>query len=219
MIWAARRWYRAASLGVVLVLLATGCSGGDDPSAGAPSESYAEPSDAPTLEAEPVISSGTIVGRLPRADRRRAERAVAAVTVRWLEAAYLGGDYPRRSFRNSFPGFTPGARAAARRDARLMTNQAVGRRIDGVAPGAIRVRVDLLAVGKRAVTGTAHVVTRFATEGDIERTYRVAGRLMMTRREGGWKVFAYDMTRARIAPPDRSAQRPRNQRNQNGGRA
>lgn len=219
MIWASRRWYRAASLGVAMVLLATGCSGGDDPSAGAPSESYAEPSDAPTLEAEPVISPGTIVGRLPRADRRRAERAVAGVAVRWLEAAYLGGKYPRRSFRNSFPGFTPGARAAARRDARLMTNQAVGRRIDGVSPGAIRVRVDLLAVGKRALTGTAHVVCRFRTEGDVERSYRVAGRLMMTRRDGRWRVFAYDMTRARVAPPDRSTQKPRNQRNQNGGRA
>ena len=145
---------------------------------------------------EPVTTSGRTVGRLPRKTRLRAERAVAGVAVRWLEAAYLGGSYPRRDFRKAFPGFTPGARNAARRDSRLMSNRGIGRRITAVTPTGIRVRVDLLAVRKRPVTGTAHVRVRFRTEGRVERAHWVAGRLMMTWRGQGWQVFAYDVARS-----------------------
>ena len=56
-----------------------------------------------------MTTSGTIVGRLPRKDRARVEKAVSDRAVRFLNAAYLAGDYPRQDFRNAFPGFTGGA--------------------------------------------------------------------------------------------------------------
>lgn len=208
---ASRRRCQAAVAAVLVALSMTGCSGGEEGAAprAEPSESLIEPSDAPTLRVEPVTTSGDIVGRLPRSERRRVERAVSRVAVGWLDAAYLGGKYPRRSFRAAFPGFTRGARAAARSDARLMSNKALGRRISAVTPTSVRVRVDLLAVDKRAVSGTAHVDARFRTEGRVERSYRIAGRLMMTRHDRRWQVFGYDVSRSRIGgsgPAEREKQ-------------
>lgn len=201
-----------------LALVLTGCSGGEESPAGEPepSQSLLEPSDAPTLEVEPVTTSGTLVGRLPRKDRTRTEQAVSRATVRWLEAAYLGGKYPRRDFRDAFPGFTGGARAEARRDLGLMTNKRLAARVDTVTPTAIRVRVDLLAVKQRPVTATAHFRVSFRAEGKVRRAMRVAGRLMMTRAKPGWRVFAYDVTRAHQGgrangEPDRAKQKTRGQ--------
>lgn len=194
-----RRWFRATVLAAALALTATACSGDDgaDPDAD-PTSSLQDPEDAPTLEVEPVTTSGRIVGRLPRKDRTRVQQSVTRVAVRWMDDAYLGGRYPRKSFENSFAVFTGGARTAARHDLGRLTNQMVGRRVDEVTPTAIRVRVDLLAVRERAVTATAHVDLRFRTDGTVSRRYRVAGRLMMTRRPPGWRVFAYDIARMQV---------------------
>lgn len=201
MIWASRPRRSALALPLVLVLLVAGCSGDTDPPEpqASPSKSLKEPGDAPTLSVEPVVSAGRIVGRLPRADRRQVEKAVSRVAVRWLDAAYLAGKYPRRGFRDSFPGFTGGATAAARRDLVLMSNKGIGTRVETVAPSALRVRVDLLAVAKRAVAATARVKLKFRTEGRISRRYHVSGRLMMTRRDGRWRVFAYDVAKSHAA--------------------
>lgn len=198
MIWAPRPGRTALVWPLVLLLLVAGCSGDADPPdpEASSSESLLEPSDAPTLAVEPVVAPGRIVGRLPRADRRRVEKSVSRVVVGWLDAAYLAGDYPRRGFRDSFPGFTPGARAVAQRDLVLMTNRGIGTRVDSVSPSAIRVRVDLLAVAKRAVAATAHVALKFRTEGQVSRRYRVSGRLMLTRQDGSWRVFAYDVAKS-----------------------
>ncbi|QZY30175.1 hypothetical protein [Nocardioides coralli] len=185
------------ALALLLPLVATSCSGDDEeprPDAD-PSPSLQEPEEAPTLAVEPVTTTGRVLGRLPRKDRVRVERAVSRVAVRWMDDAFLGGRYPRSGFGSSFAVFTPGARAAARRDLGRMTNKLVGRRVDAVTPTAISVEVDLLAVRLRAVTATAHVDLRFRTTGKVERDYRVAGRLMMTRQQPGWRVFAYDIAR------------------------
>ena len=42
---------------------------------------------------------------------------------------------------------------------------------------------------------TAHVLTAFATTGRLEQRVRVTGRLMLTRRDGQWKVFAYHVNK------------------------
>lgn len=199
---------RLAALATAAALALTGCSG-EEPSPAEeaePSASLLEPSGAPTFEVEPVTTSGTIVGRLPRTKRAQVERAVSRVVVRWLGAAYLRGDYPRRRVGNAFPGFTPGARAAARRDAGLMTNQRIARRTETVTPTAVRVEVDLLAVHKRAVSATAHVLLRFRAEGRTVRAHRVQGRLLLTRGDGGWQVFAYDVARSHDGGPARGKQ-------------
>lgn len=189
----------AAALALAVALAALGCSADDAepprPDA-APSQSLVEP--GPALAVEPVATPGQVVGRLARKDRRRVVQAVSGVAVRWLEDAYLAGRYPRRQFRNSFGVFTRSARAAARSDLGRMTNARIGTRIEGVTPTRVRVRVDLLAVDGRAVSGTARVDTRFRTEGRLDSVFRVTGRLMMTREERRWKVFAYDVGRARV---------------------
>lgn len=190
-----RRRY-AAVLASLVALSVTGCSGDDEPGPSSdPSGSLAEPGDAPTLEIEPVVVSGTIVGRLPRKDRSRVEGAVSRTAVGFLEAAYLDGDYPRSDFSGTFPGFTTGAAAVARRDRNLLTNQRIGERIDGVTPTLLRVKVDLLAVGKRAVAATAHLKLRFRTSGTVKKRVSVQGELRLTKRDGDWKIFAYDLTK------------------------
>jgi hypothetical protein len=180
-------------------LSATACSGDPEPSGSAPpsseAPSLAEPSDAPTLQVEPVVASGSITGRLPRRDRARVEKAVADRAVRFLTAAYLGGDYPRGDFRDAYPGFTGGAAAVARGDRTLLTNQAIGKRVDEVTATGLRVEVDLLANDQHAVAATTRVQLSFRTTGKVEKRYRVQGRLLMTKKDGRWKIFGYDLSK------------------------
>lgn len=190
----------AAVLVAVGALAVAGCSGGDEPSAGtgstgSPTMELSEPTDAPTLEVEPVTKSGSIVGRLPRKDRARVEQAISDRAVRFLNAAYLAGDYPRADFRDAYPGFTGGAAKLARKDRALLTNQPIGERIDAVTPTAIKVKVDLLAVSTRAVASTAHVELAFRTAGKVQKRVRVQGRLLLTKKDGRWKIFGYDLSK------------------------
>ena len=190
-------WIRrlAPALALLVAAVATGCNGDSAAPADDPSQSLAGPTGAATLDVEPVTRLGRVTGALSRADRRRVEERVSRVAVRWLTAAYVGGSYPRRSFDDAFPGFTPGAREAARRDLGVLTNAAIGRRVDDVSPSRVEVEVDLLAVESRPVAATAHVLTTFKTTGRVEGRARVAGRLMLTLRNGQWNVFAYHVNR------------------------
>ena len=186
----------AAVLAALAVLAVTGCSGEDEPSpTSEPTESMQEPSEAPTIGIEPVTESGEIVGRLPRKDRKRVEGAVSRTAVRFLDAAYLAGEYPRSNFNGALAGFTSGAVAVARRDANLLTNRQLGQRIDSVTATGLRVTVDLLAVNKRAVAATARVRLGFRTTGRVEKRMRVQGELRLTKRERTWKIFAYDLSK------------------------
>ena len=191
------RWRRAVAVTAALAALtATGCSGGDEtPPAATPSASLGEPSAAPTLEVEPVVRAGTVVGRLPRKVRARIVDAVSGVAVRYLEAAYLAGRYPRAGFGDAFAVFAPGTARVARADRSLLTNVAVGKRIEEVTPAQLGVTVDLLAVQERAQAATAHVKLVFRTSGRYERRVQVQGRLRLTKQDGHWKVFAYEMSK------------------------
>ena len=42
---------------------------------------------------------------------------------------------------------------------------------------------------------TAHVELAFRTAGKIQKRYRVQGRLLMTKQNGNWKIFAYDLSK------------------------
>jgi hypothetical protein len=120
---------------------------------------------------------------------------VSAVVEKWWKAAYLGGSYPRTRFGDAFPGFTRGAREQARRDVRLMSNRDIGRRVESVAVKHAAIRLDVLAVGRRAHAVTARFVLRFSTTGRRARTTTVRGRLFLTRRHGPWRVFGYDVSK------------------------
>ena len=180
------------SLVLLVGLVAGGCSD-DEPAETGPE--LTEPSEAPTLQIEPVTKLGRVTGKLPRKDARLVEERVSAIAVRWLTDAYVGGSYPRETFNNSFADFNRGARAAARDDLRVMTNADIGKGVDEVTPTKMDVGVDLLAVGKHAVGATAHVFTTFRTEGEKKGRYRVSGRLLLTKDEGRWTVFAYHVSK------------------------
>ena len=181
---------------VLLALLVTGCEddNGDDQVSMAPSgtASGASAADPPV---ETTVAFGSVTGRLPRAARHRLAGQVRRVVDRWIDAAYVQGDYPRRDFDRSWPGFTSGARAEARRDGGLMSNRDVGARIEGVEARRRTVRLDVLAVKRRPVGVTAHVRLRFRTTGPAARGVLVSGRLLLTPGKRGWQVFGYDIAK------------------------
>ena len=182
----------AASLVLLVGLAAGGCSD-DEPAETGPE--LAEPSAAPTLEIEPVTQLGRVTGKLSRKDARAVEERVSRIAIRWLTDAYVGGSYPRETFDNSFADFSRGARAAARNDLRVMSNADIGQGVEAVTPTRMDVKVDLLAVGKRAVGSTAHVFTTFRADGRKQGRYRVSGRLLLTKDDGRWSVFAYHVSK------------------------
>ncbi len=129
---AARRASGALALTLVLALTAGGCRDSEETPA-EPGTAAAPSSSAPDEPAvETKVSFGELTGRLPKPERARVEQQIVGVVDGWTEAAYLGGDYPRRDFADSWPGFTAGAQALAKRDKALMSNQDIGDRIDGV---------------------------------------------------------------------------------------
>lgn len=186
----------AAATAALLALTATACSGDEEPTPSSDrGPSLVDPSPAPTLEVEPVVTSGEVVGRLAKKDRRRVVDAVSGVTVRYLRAAFLDGDYPRSRFGGALEVFTPGAAKVARADLGLLTNTGIGGRVEEVTPARLGVSVDVLAVGGRASAATSNLALVFRTTGRVEKRVQVQGRLMMTKHEGRWRVFAYHLSK------------------------
>lgn len=187
----------AAAAAALVALAAGACSSAEEPAPDVDQgPSLAEPSAAPTLEIEPVVRTGEVVGRIARPDRARVVDAVAGVTVRYLRAAFLDGDYPRSGgFGEAFEVFTPGAAKVARTDLGLVTNADIGERVEDVSPASVDVSVDVLAVAGRASAATSHLTLAFRTTGGAEKRVRVQGRLSMTKEDGRWRVFAYDLTK------------------------
>jgi hypothetical protein len=192
---ASRPALAAASMLLCLSLGVTACSddadGGGDTSSQPPLPS-GEPN---TFQIETTTKLGRVVGRLPRQKQKRLPHAVSPVVQRWLSAAYVGGDYPRKNFHDAFPGFTHGARAQARHDIKLMSNADVGDRISDVTPKISQIWVDVLAVHKHAVAATARFHLAFKTHGDLESRVGVHGRVLLTRAKSGWRIFAYHVAK------------------------
>ena len=178
-------------LGLVLGL--AGCSGDDDPGGGE------QESGAPT---EPGIATrvevGEVVGRLGKGPAREVAADVAEVVDRWLDAAYVTGDYPRSKFGEAFPGFTRGAAALARRQRGVMSNEAVGDQVEGVTATRRVVRVDILAPKGKAAGATARVNLVIELTGDVERTDQIRGRVVLTPVNRGWQVFGFDIQRGKV---------------------
>lgn len=184
----ARHALGAVAVGLVLGLGSTGCTGDSEPE-----PSGASPSEAAPLETTAKI--GAVAGKIAPARAKLVVPEVTAVVDGWLDAAYVGGDYPREDFTDAFPGFTLGAAEEATKDIDLMSNADIGTRIDGVTATARRVNVDVLGAKGAPAGATARVRLVFTTSGDLERTVSVTGRLRLTETDGGWQVFAYDVAK------------------------
>ncbi|MDN4174293.1 hypothetical protein QWY28_15115 [Nocardioides sp. SOB77] len=199
----AGRLVAAATTALVLAAGTTACTGADDGAsgdAGHPTGGHRQAAlvQAPAGSPPTTTTIGRVTGRLPAARRQALKRQVGRVVDGWLDAAYVGGDLPRvGGFRQAFPGFSSGAKDEARRDLRLMTNVGLAGRISGVDVRRRELRLDVLAVRGRAVGVTGRVLLVFETTGQVARRDRVAGRLLLARREGAWQVFGYDISRGR----------------------
>jgi hypothetical protein len=193
---ASRPAFAAASMLLCLSLGATACSGDEERSGGDTSSQPPLPSGEPSaFEIETTTTMGRVVGKLPPKERKQLKGAITPVVQRWFNAAYVGGDYPRKNFQDAFPGFTAGARHRALGDRKLMSNRDIGKKIDGVTPKASRISIDVLAVGKGPVAVTARFRLAFRTQGDLERRVDVRGRLALTRSTTGWRIFAYHVAK------------------------
>jgi hypothetical protein len=186
----------------MLLVATAGCTGEDEPPSSLPSRSV-EPQ--PVLEAKPVatdIAVGKVLGaKLGRQQRKRLEGQVSRVVSRYFDAAFLGGEYPRRDFSAAFGTFSRGAADRARGDRSLLTNAAVGATTDAVAAKAKKVRLDVLVPQRRVVGLTARVrlvFVRKSSDGADQRV-TVKGRLLLDRKKSGpWQVFGYDLTRSSV---------------------
>ena len=106
----------AAALTLALGLAVGACSRDEDPAE--PAEPAAATPRASPTAAEPTVptkvSFGEVTGRLDRSTRQQLATRIQAVVEGWTEAAYLGGDYPRRAFSDAWPGFMNGAAQTGR---------------------------------------------------------------------------------------------------------
>jgi hypothetical protein len=190
-----------------LLTAATGCTDDASPSA-APSMTAGPTPTPPTTPTTPPPPDSVplkvvvtrVSGRLPAASRPPLEANVGRTVSSYLDAAFLGGDYPRSDFSASFGAFTPGAARDARRDQRLLTNAALGPSTESVRATRRTAYLSVLAPYKVAAGVTAKVDLVFVVDrGDLPaQRVRLAGRLLLTRAagDGRWAVFGYDLHRS-----------------------
>jgi hypothetical protein len=194
MIRTTRRAVRA-TLGVavplVLVLVLGGCSGGgSDPDE--PDPSSAPPEAVPGVST--TVAYGKVTGRLDRDKRASLRERVTATFDSWVDAAYVADDHS-----DAFSVFTTDAARLAQRDAGLMSNSGLGERVDSVTATSRKLTIDVLAANGRPVGVTGRFVLVLEMEGDVQRTDRIAGRLLLRSLKDGWHVFGYDVKRGRVA--------------------
>lgn len=190
-------------LGVLVALLlalsSVACSGSDETDDPAEEGSATKaPHHVVTLKS----SAGEVTGKLPRKTRKRVVAKVSQRVDTWFDAAWLGGDYPRKKMVRAWPGFTKGLTAQARKDRADTTNARLAPRIEGVTPVRKRVQVDILAAQGRAAGATARFRLVFDTTGAVERRVLVQGRFSLTQGKRGWKIFGYDLRRSVGAVPE-----------------
>ncbi len=133
---------RTLMTGLVVVLTATpglvACTGEEPRSEGSGPAASSRPGTGgeprPARRVRTHVAVGEVVGALGPVKRRRVATGVGRAVDRWWDAAFVDATYPRRRYRSVFPGFTPGAAQAARRDLDRMTSHRLGERIDALTP-------------------------------------------------------------------------------------
>lgn len=187
---AARSWAAVAAALAMLLTGAVACTGDDEQS---PGEGQEPGATVAGRESEPINTTvEEVSGSLDEAKREEVKADVSAVVDGWFEGAFLG-EFPREDYAPAFTAFTDGARKDAMRDLDLMSNQKIEDQIGAAVAGNRRVRLDVLAPKGQAQGATARFVLDFFTEGELEDHLRVKGALYLTKQEGEWRVFGYDV--------------------------
>jgi hypothetical protein len=199
MIHSPGRTVRAAVATVTSVALVAGlgaCSDGGSESPGGDEGTSATDRAAPGIPTK--ASMGEVKGRLNRDRRKQLKRRVTKTVDRWIDAAYVAGDYPRTDFSDAFAIFSKDAAALAKRDRGQMSNAKVGDRVDSVTAKRRRLRIDVLAHNGAAAGVTGRFVLVLDLDGEVRRTDRIAGNLYLTYTGKKWQVFGYDVKRGRV---------------------
>lgn len=172
-----------------------GCDTGADIDEPAPEPSVSGGVDEPAE----VVTEITLhsVGKTFGAERReRLKASIAEVVDPWIDNAFLG-EFPRADWSPAFVGFSQeAAQDALGRDLEVLTNAALAGQIDTATATRRRVKVSVFAYQGRPRGATAHVVLDFDTTGAVEQSMRLRGDLFLTRDQGAWKVFGYDVGQA-----------------------
>ena len=178
-----------AGLGLLIGSLAA-CSGDDPGESGEPDDETT--SAAPALQS--TVKVAQVAGRLPRAPRQRLTADVGKVVDDWIDAAHVGGEWPRTIGSEAWAGFTSQAAGMAKADTALTSASEISEKVDSVTATKRVVRLDVLAQERRARGVTARVVLDYDTTGEVAGTVQVRGRLLLTPTKNGWKIFGYDLT-------------------------
>jgi hypothetical protein len=174
-----------------------GCSGDDDPPSPEGRETNGPSSAVPAAD-RPITMKATIgrvIGKLGAQEKAGVKTDVSAVVDDFFEKAYLG-EFPRTSFDEAYAAFTSGAREDAARDADLLSNAEIAEQIEQATGTKRRVALDVFAAKGQAQGVTARFTLDFSTTGELERTERVKGYLLMSREDDGWRIFGYDVIRS-----------------------
>lgn len=191
-------------LGVVLAAGSTACTGGAEPAADSTSgpgagQATGSPS-VPAPRSAPLRTEVThVAGQLSAGDRQLVATRVGRTISAYVDAAFLGGAYPRSEFDTSFGAFTTGGAEQARRDIPLLTNQPLGTSTRTVQATRRTAYLSVLAPrGTVAgVTAAVNLVFRVDRGERPGRRVHLKGRLLLTKDESGsWAIFGYDLNRS-----------------------
>lgn len=141
---------------------------------------------------------GRVIGTLGKKQKERTKADVSAVIDEFFDNAYLG-EFPRTSYDEAYAAFTRGARQDAARDVDLLSNAEIADQIDQAIGTRRRVALDILAAKGKAQGVTARFTLDFDTTGELERSERIKGNLLLTNEGDGWQVFGYDVIRSVIS--------------------
>jgi len=156
----------------------------------------------PAEPAEQRTQVRRVWGRWPPGDdsarTRSLQRATGRVVGAWIDRAFVAVDYPASEFDGAFATFTRGAAVQARRDSWLTTNQTLGDRLVDAVPVKRTVSVTAFAPKGSAVGATADValVLQGVAESGQRSKLSVTGELHLTRVDGRWRIFGYDLQRS-----------------------
>lgn len=185
----------ATATSVALVAGLGACSdGGSGPDGD--ERSTAPEQAAPGIPTKATI--GSVQGRLDRDSRQQLRRRVTKTVDRWIDAAYVAGDYPRNDFSDAFAIFSKDAAALAKRDRRVMSNAKLGARLDSVTAKTRQLRIDVLGHNGTAAGVTGRFVLVLDLDGEVTRKERIAGSLYLTYTGKKWQVFGYDVKRGTV---------------------
>jgi hypothetical protein len=179
----------SAGLATALLLASTTAACTDDKKADDPTGPDASPVSVP-LE----VSVTRVAGTLGAAARGNLEELVTAPLQEYVDNALLG-DYPRTDFVDAYSSFTSGAAAQAERDAALLTGAGFAE-AESVTAQQLTARLSVLAPDGKVAGATARI--RFVLDVDGQPV-TLAGRLVLTREKGEWRIFGYDVHRNDLA--------------------